>query len=156
MSTSSSNSAQLLELIDRAFGDAPRPEDAELLHPQSMDDHDIQRLYGIRHWRDVPEAILEQEYAALFFLSPAAFRHFLPAYMSYALRHPGTDQAVVGSTVFALRPATDDLREFALSKFTLFDAPQRAAVLAFLEAMAKLDDFGDETLAEALAHWRSP
>jgi hypothetical protein len=29
--------------------------------------------------------------------------------MSYALRHPGTDQAVVGSTVFALRPATDDL-----------------------------------------------
>ena len=75
--------------------------------------------------------------------------------MSYALRHPSSDQAVVGSTVFALRPATDDLREFSLSKFTLFDAPQRAAVLAFLEAIAKLDDSGDPTLAEALAYWRS-
>ena len=120
-----------------------------------MDDHDIERLYAIPHWREVLEAVVEQEYAALFFLAPAAFRHFLPAYMSYALRHPSSDQAVVGSTVFALRPATDDLREFSLSKFTLFDAPQRASVLAFLEAIAKLDDSGDPTLAEALAYWRS-
>jgi hypothetical protein len=152
---SSPNNAQVIELIDRAFGDAPRPDDSDLLHPKSMDDHDIERLYGIRHWRDVPEAIVEQEYAALFFLSPAGFRHFLPAYMSYALRHPRTDQAVVGSTIFALRPATDDLRDFTLSKFTLFDAAQRAAVVGFLEAMSKFDDLGDVTVVEALAYWRS-
>jgi hypothetical protein len=75
--------------------------------------------------------------------------------MSYALRHPRTEQPVVDSTVFALRLATDDLREFSLSKFTLFDSPQRAVVLAFLEAMATFDDSGDATLAEALAYWRS-
>jgi len=63
---------------------------------------------------------------------------------------------VVGSTVFALRPATDDLRGFSLSKYSLFDREQRAAVLAFLETMATFDDFGDPTLAEALAYWRSP
>jgi len=50
---------------------------------------------------------------------------------------------VVGSAIFALRPATDDLREFTLSKHSLFDREQRAAVLAFLEAMATFDDFGD-------------
>jgi hypothetical protein len=155
VSTSSRTNAEVLDLIERAFGDAPRPEDSELLHPRSMDDHDIEQLYGIRHWRDVPEAVVEHEYAALFFLGPAGFRHFLAAYMSYALRHPITDQMAVESTIFALRPASDDLREFTLSKFTLFDAPQRAAVLAFLEAMAKLDDFSDPTLAEALAYWRS-
>jgi hypothetical protein len=155
VSTSSSNNAQVVELIERAFGDAPRPKDSELLHPKSMDPHDIEQLYGIPHWRDVPEMVIEHEYAALFFLGPAGFRHFLPAYMSYALRHPVTDQMVVESTVFALRPATDDLREFTLSKFTLFDDPQRAAVVAFLEAMATFDAFGDATLAEALAYWRS-
>jgi hypothetical protein len=155
VSTSSPNNARLLEVIERAFGDAPRPRDNELLHPQSMDDHDIDQLYGIPHWREVSDAILEHEYAGLFFLGPAGFRHFLPAYMSYSLRHPRTTQMVVESTIFALRPATDELREFTLSKFSLFDREQRAAVHAFLEAMATFDDFGDPTLAEALAHWRS-
>jgi hypothetical protein len=152
---SSPNNAQLLQVIDRAFGDAPRPDDKEMLHPESMDDHDIDQLYGIPHWRDVPDAVIEHEYAGLFFLGPAGFRHFLPAYLSYALRHPHTDQFVVESTIFALRPATDDLREFTLSKFSLFDREQRAAVRAFLEAMVAFDNFVDSTLAEALAYWRS-
>ena len=156
VSTSSPNSAQLLEVIDRVFGDVPRPKNDELLHPQSTDDHEIDQLYGIPDWREVPDVVLEHEYAGLFFLGPAAFRHFLPAYMSYALRHPRSVQMVVGSTIFALRPAADDLREFTLSKFSLFDREQRAAVLSFLEAMATFDDFGDPTLAEALAYWRSP
>jgi hypothetical protein len=155
VSTSSPNSAELLEVIDRAFGGAPRPPDAELLHPQSKDDSDIAQLYGIPHWRDVSDAVLEHEYAGLFFLSPAGFRHFLPAYMSYAARNPRSVQMVVGSTIFALRPATDDLREFTLSKFALFDRAQRAAVLAFLEVMATFDDFGDPTLTDALAYWRA-
>jgi hypothetical protein len=155
VSTSSPNNTHVLEVIERAFAEAPRPKDDELLHPQSMDDHDIEQLYGIPHWRDVPDAVLEHEYAGLFFLGPAAFRHFLPAYMSYALRNPRSVQMVVGSTIFALRPAADDLREFTLSKYSLFDREQRAAVLAFLEAMATFDDFGDPTLREALAYWRS-
>ena len=145
----------LVARIGAVFADAPRPADDELLHPMCADDNDIKSLYGVPHWRDLPDAAIEYEYAALFFLGPAGFRHFIPAYMSYALRHPRSDQAVVGSTIFALRPAADDLREFTLSKFTLFDASQRAAVLAFLEAMAKLDDPGDATLADALAYWRS-
>ena len=145
----------LLAHIDEVFGLAPRPTDDQLLHTSSADDNDIKLLYGVAHWRDLSDAAIEREYAALFFLGPAGFRHFLPAYMSYALRHPRADQPVVGSTVFALRPATDDLREFSLSKFTLFDAAQRVAVLAFLEAMAAFDEYGDTTLAEALAYWRS-
>ena len=93
---------------------------------------------------------MEGEWAALFFLSPAGFRHFLPAYMSWVLRHPDGGAAAVGSTLFALTPATDDLRTFSLSKFALLDEAQRAAVLSFLEAMAPFED-----VTGALAHWRS-
>jgi hypothetical protein len=145
----------LLARIDAAFADATRPPDDALLHPQCSDDNDIKSLYGVPHWRELTEAAIEYEYAALFFLSPAGFRHFLPAYMTYALRHPRSDQAVIGSTVFALRPADGDLRDFSLSKFTLFDAPQRAAVVAFLEVLATRDDPADTTVAEAMAYWRS-
>ena len=143
-----------LTRIEEAFAAAPRPPDEELLHESCRhgsccDDMDIQGLYGIPHWRDVPEAVVEGEWAALYFLSPAGFRHFLPAYMSWVLRHSDGGSAAVGSTLFALTPATDDLRAFSLSKFTQLNEPERSAVLSFLEAMAPFED-----VAEALAHWR--
>lgn len=137
---------EVLRRIAEAFAEAPRPTDEELLHERCFDDNDLRSLYGIPHWREVPEAVVEYEYAALFFLSPAGFRHFLPAYLSWVLRHPDSGAAVVDSTLMALMPAS----EFGLSKFTLLDGAQRAAVAAFLEAMA---DFVD--VDEGLEYWRS-
>jgi hypothetical protein len=55
------------------------------LHPDARDDNDIKSLYGVAHWHDLSDEAVEDEYAALFFLGPAGFRHFLPAYMSFAL-----------------------------------------------------------------------
>jgi hypothetical protein len=140
----------VLEQIEQAFAHAPRPPEEDLLHPDARDDNDIKSLYGVTHWRDLSDDAVEYEYAALFFLGPAGFRHFLPAYMSFALRHQDGGAAVVGSTVYALAPAQGDLRDFSLSKFDLFDQAQREAVLAFLEAMA-----GYEDVDEALEYWRS-
>jgi hypothetical protein len=122
---------EVLSQIERAFADLPRPADDELLHPDARDDN-------------------EYEYAALFFLGPAGFRHFLPAYMSFALRHQDSGAAVVGSTVYALTPAQGDLLDFSVSKFALFDPAQSTTVLAFLEAMV-----GHEDVDKALEHWRS-
>jgi hypothetical protein len=140
----------VVRVIEDAFAAVPRPGDEELLHEDCADDNDIKSLYGIPHWRDVSDEVVEYEYAALFFLSPAGLRHFLPAYMSYSLRHPDSGHAVVGSTVFALTPMPNEpTRSFSLSKFTLFDDAQRAAVVAFLEAMS-----GHEDVAGALEHWR--
>ena len=140
----------MLLQIERAFADPPRPADDQLLHPDARDDNDIESLYGVAHWHDLSDEAVEFEYAALFFLGPAGFRHFLPAYMSFGLRHQDSGAAVVGSTVYALTPAQGDLRDFSMSKFALFDEAQRKAVLAFLEAMA-----GHEDVDEALEYWRS-
>jgi len=64
---------QALDAIGAAFGDAPRPADAELLHERCFDDNDIAALYGVEHWRVLPDDVVEREYAALSFLSPAAW-----------------------------------------------------------------------------------
>jgi hypothetical protein len=93
--------------------------------------------------------------AALAFLGAAGFRHFLPAYMSYALRNPRSEWSAVESAVSALAPGSGDLREFSISKYKDLGAAERGAILAFLEALEARDDFGDPILADALAHWRS-
>jgi hypothetical protein len=140
-----------LELIDAAFAGAPRPPDGELLHERCADDNDIAALYGFAHWRDVPDAVVEREYAALSFLSPGGFRHFLPAYLGFALRHLHTGAAAVDSTIWSLAPGfygDPALQDFVTSKLAALDEAQRGAVVAFLEAV----DLPDAVTA--LAYWR--
>jgi hypothetical protein len=124
----------IIATMEAAFADVPRPDNDALLWDQCFDDNDIAALYDVAHWRDVPDAMVENEYAALSFLSPAGFRHFIAAYMRWVLRHPSGGAAVVGSTLWALTP------EWSLVKFAEFDAAQRAAVIAFLEAMTAFDE----------------
>jgi hypothetical protein len=139
----------VLEQIDQAFAGAPRPVNEDLLHPDAHDDSDIQGLLEISHWRDLPDASIENGYEALAFLSPAGFRHFLPAYMSWVLRHPNSGAAAVGSTIFALTPVVEGpLRSFMISKFNLLDGVQKAAVVSFLRMLSNFED-----VRVALDYW---
>ena len=97
-----------LAQIEDAFADAPRPPNEALLHEQCMDDNDIVYLYPVEHWRDMPDELVESEYAALSFLSPEGFRHFIPAYMSFALRRLDSGAAAVDSTIWSLAPVFYD------------------------------------------------
>src|SRR5215211_6132295 len=142
---------ETLAAIDAAFAGAPRPPDGELLHERCFDDNDIVALYGVAHWRELPDAVVEREYAALSFLSPAGFRHFIPAYMGFTLRNLGTGAAAVDSTIWSLEPDRYDdpaLRDFARSKLEPLDTGQRAAAVAFLQAVRTLGDPAEAAEAE--------
>jgi hypothetical protein len=138
--------------IETAFAAAPRPSNDALLHPDCHDDMDLEQLRTVDHWRRLPDMLVVSEYAALAFLSPAGFRHFIPAYMIWVLRHPTSHEAVVDSTVWAFHVELyrTELRPFVRSKWSLLDTEQRDAVSAFLEAMA---DYHQDA-ERALAHWR--
>jgi hypothetical protein len=148
-----------LDSIDVAFRDAPRPANRDLLHERCFDDNDLVRLYEVEHWHDMSDDLVESEYAALSFLSPEGFRHFIAAYMRFALRHADSGAAAVDSTIWGLAPFVYDdaeIRDFAASKLTLFTSAQRAAVIAFLEAMCELKvDYVADQAAEALSYWRA-
>jgi hypothetical protein len=137
--------------IETAFDDVPRPSNDALLHPECHDDMDLEGLRTVDHWRRLPDDLAVSEYAALAFLSPAGFRHFIPAYMILVLRHPMSNEAVVDSTVWAFDAElyNQGLRQFVRSKWSLLDSEQRDAVAAFLEAM--VDYHADAE--RALAHW---
>ena len=143
--------------IEEAFGDAPRPPNDALLHERCMDNNDIVRLNPVEHWREMPDELVESEYAALSFLSPDGFRHFVPAYMGFTLRHLASGAAAVDSTIWSLAPVFYEdaaIGEFVVSKLSALTDEQRASVIAFLEAVREL---GDDHLAEqagrALAWW---
>jgi hypothetical protein len=149
---------EALARIEAAFADAPRPSNEDLLHERCFDDNDIVRLYPVAHWRELPDELVESEYAALSFLSPDGFRHFIPAYMGFTLRHLGSGAAAVDSTIWSLAPVFYEdagIQDFVVSKLSSLTDDQRAAVVTFLEAIREVgDDYVAEQASQALAYWR--
>ena len=147
-----------LAQIEAAFATAPRPSNDDLLHDRCKDDNDIAQLYPIKHWREIPDELVESEYAALSFLSPEGFRHFIAAYMGFTLRNLASGAAAVDSTIWSLAPVfyTDaGVRDFVVSRFTSLTNSQRDAVVAFLDAIRALgDDYSSEQADKALGYWR--
>lgn len=121
--------------VRAAFSDVPRP--AELLHPDCRDDGDLAGLASKRHWAELDWEEVQSSYAALAFLSPEGFAHFLPAFLLGVLEHPDSSAAVVDSTVWAFLPSlhAPELRPFVRSHWEALDVAQREAVALFLDAM---------------------
>lgn len=141
----------VIDQIRAAFAADERPDDAALLHPDCHDDMDLEGLYEVGHWSEVPDALVVSEYAALAFLSAEGFRHFIPAYLIWVLRHPNAGEAVVDSTIWAFLPDLHGagLAGFVRSKWAALNFEQRAAITAFLRTM--LDHHADAE--EALTAW---
>jgi hypothetical protein len=146
-----------LAQIEDAFADAPRPSNEELLHERCMDDNDIARLYPVAHWRELPDELVESEYAALSFLSPDGFRHFIPAYMGFTLRHLASGAAAVDSTIWSLAPVFYEdagIQDFVVSKLAPLTEPEREAVVAFLNAVRELGgEYVADQATQALSYW---
>lgn len=152
------NAAQAARDIDAAFGGLVPPADDQLLHPQCMDDGDIADFYGRPDISMLPDAFVIRNYAAPSFFSAAAFRYYMPAFMRWSLAHPDSIEYVVESSLRAFDPGPvgDPLRDFQLSKFALFDAPQRGAVTRFLEVFEADANLGAVAAAALNNYWRSP
>lgn len=141
---------EVIRQIEVAFADVPRPDDEGLLHAQSHDDMDLEDLYPYGHWREVLDDAVVSAYAALAFLSPEGFRHFVPAYLVWVLRHPDSGEAVVDSTIWAFLPEmyTDEIGAYVRSKWTHLDPAQASAVEAFLAAMVPHHPDAERALAQ--------
>jgi hypothetical protein len=145
---------EALDLLEATFAGVPRPTDEALLHPRCVDDNDLVGLYPYDDWRDVPDDVIEREYAALSFLSAEGYRCFIPAYLRYTLRHPRSSAAAVDSTIWSLIPEMyeGDLVDFTRSKFDRLTGEERRAIEGALEALAP---FVELDAARALASWRA-
>lgn len=140
--------------IDAAFAGLRPPGDARLLHPQCMDDGDVMDFYGAPDRRRLSDETIVRNYAAPSFFSAEAFRYYMPAYMIWSLTHCDTIEYAPESTIRAFDPTSANaaLYEFQVSKYALFTARQRDAVIRFLQAFAPDPDLGP-IARDALANY---
>jgi hypothetical protein len=73
--------------------------------------------------------------------------------MRFSLNNPDSPEAVVSATIWGLDPSlySEQIAAYARSKYELFDDAQRAAIVAFLEAMTD-SSYGEDAI-RALREW---
>lgn len=125
-----------VDLIHTAFANTPRPADHEIGHDLARDDVDVIGLFRFSHWTEVDHGTLEQEWAAIYSMSPLGFRHFIPAYMAFSLSYAGQGSAAEESTINALTPGQGWISEYRRTQHAALDENEAAAVAVFLETIS--------------------
>lgn len=126
--------------VAAAFADVPRPAAAELVRCGCRECAALAKSFAGVDWRGAGAELLDQNYDQLPLFSPAAFRHYLPAYLLYSLEH-FEYAGVCQFTLYQLTPdkETEGSAAHYTERFSLFTPAQMDAVYDFL-ALALRDD----------------
>ena len=131
---------EIIVLIREAFSGVERPKKEDLLHcpvdelwvESFLDDIETD-------WVDIDPKKIEYECSALTAFSPAAWRYYLPAYMTWNLRNYATsDSNTVDHVIYGLELDDDPkIRDSKKPRFEALSRKQAEAVLAFLDFMSQ-------------------
>jgi hypothetical protein len=94
-------------------------------------------------WTEIADADISSNPEIFSFLDFSGFRYYLPAYITWSLRHfDDSNSASSDTVVYALNPQ-GRLGDVRLSYFERFSQEQRIAVARFLRFLAKQEEFCD-------------
>ena len=159
MLESSRTADQLQKLIEAAFAETNYPGDTQLVDDNSgyhLECNEVAAAFRGKHWKEVPLETLRYHSAGIFFLTPEAYRFYLPAYLLAAVLHYDQVDTLPDSVVFSLIPPSDarDVEAYR-QRVEGFTATQRQVIRCFLEFQkqhhSQDDALGD--LDKALANF---
>ncbi len=154
MSSASPN--QLLQEIGEAFSSVPAACSITLRQGNQLDDHEIPDPdpASDRHdWRAVPDGYLEEYHWGVNHLDPESGLFYLPALLTYAVRHyQDAGSLVVFACWQSLRPPDREP-----SRFKKLNQRQRIVVTRVLESLALNDLSGvQEDASQVLQEYWIP
>jgi hypothetical protein len=161
--------AAVIEMLKGAFPLLPLP--AMSIHQAHLADDTLSRkipdeewaaagaLDAGRTWMDFSDADLVQCREGLAHFDEDSFVYYLPAFLSFAVRHSGEEGSqdmrfLVGSALFAVT----DLSAYSRGRYNKLTSTQRDAVVCFLDYMTEhavypLPEHAEEALR---VYWRTP
>jgi hypothetical protein len=146
----------VIEAIREAFADVQSGgitvHEAEVIDSYGSDEErkEARQLDTESSWDQVPDQDIEECTKALCYLDPEGWRYYIPAYMTWTLRHFRTSNSIVSDfTIYTFDPSGSHtgLREYKLARYQMLNDAQSRAVCRFLQYMATNDDLADVRVA---------
>lgn len=123
--------------IEEVFRTVPYPRDDRLVSAPHLGGEyaEIAAAFKGRTWSSLDLEFLRYHHASLFFLTPEAYRYFLPAYLRVSVLSYRKADLIPGSVLYSLTPPADpgpDKDEF-LSRVATLSQGQKRVIRRFLE-----------------------
>lgn len=131
----------LIAEITAAFDGVQREEGVSLREGEVLDEYgDAEQLAAARaldtdtRWQDVSDDDLWKYNISLTYFDAKGFRYYLPAYMTYDIRHWGQDKfdGFVLPYLILTRLTKTGRYSFTMERFSLITPPQGKAICSFL------------------------
>lgn len=159
----------ILTSITQAFSDISYPGDQRLASippPYCVPSEDayVVSYFKGKRWTEVSFTDLRKNYAGppdacLSFMSPHAFRYYLPAFMVIAITDHDIADMVAHSALNALLPPEDEgQKSWWQKRVSGFTPTQREAITLFLEYLdvRSSEDYPVYGPKQALKYWKAP
>ena len=176
MTSLSDEQKKLVETITEAFADLPYPGDDRLLTELEVSESpEIRREFTGKDWREISPGIGDDEWMhwspdSLNWLSPEAFRYYLPAYLISCIEDAVNADVIPYTLISVLNPACEDTHpvaaKIAKARFEQTVAPlsirQKRAISEFwryaldskLEVRSILNVYPRPIVKAFLSYWR--
>lgn len=132
---------QVQEAINAAFATLPVPKPRTLLRRVDSKSRpgaeQFRNELAGKRWQDLPSEFLARRWAAFCYLSPEAYRYYLPSLLTASLTEFTDNSSLMHSVVFSLRPSFWSLYYAGVDqeirdRQAVFSTSQYHAVCAFL------------------------
>ncbi len=117
--------------IEEAFAKTPRPK-GKLVDTDAWDEG-TSKYFANKTWRGHPVRDLRYHEGSMCFFTPEAHRYFLPAFMIATLENPKEADVIPDNIIFHFSKYDDP---FWQKRIAQFSPPERAAIAAFINAVA--------------------
>jgi hypothetical protein len=146
------DAAVLDDLIRATFTNVGFPKGTDVAVHDCEECDAVRKAFSGQIPFSLPSDVLEYHHDALPLMSPEAFHHFLPAYLTYSVNRPTS--LVAQSAWFSLSPPELDQRY--TDRFGRFSDPEKAVVLQVVEFMIEVDkDLCVDERERARRYWRA-
>ena len=152
------NFEDLQRWVEQAFADAVYPgDDSIATNPDHCEEcSETDAFFRGKHWRTLVASgqRLQFGWGGLSFLSPKAWRFYMPAYLLVGLSESEYAVDSSWSALFALSPPQSaDLEEYFRERASSFSLAQQECIAAYASAFSAMEP-DDETYKTAARYWQ--
>lgn len=141
--------------IEDVFSEVPYPGDDNLVekaYPEYLEAAAVFKGIRWQDWKECPREFLLKATQNISFLSPAAFRYYLPLYMIQCLVDYACSYPFPGEVITMLAPSSCPGQDFLTPRLQPLTGRQLSTIISFLEYMkrAHAEDLPAYPLDEAI------
>lgn len=150
------NATELHALIEKVFSKVKMPERGSIVSMNDPESLDVENSLCGKPWQSISPELIYSNRVGIFFLTPQAYRYYLPAYMLASIRDLTATDNVADSIIYGFT-FREKCKDFTYSRLRAFTSEELDVITEFIKFMKQEypNEFFDDAIKGVLESIKS-